>query len=192
MRDLIVSNIVSLDGYFEGPGKNVMALPFDEAFDKYNAERLRAADTLLVGRTTFEGLKAYWPPLADDPAAPAVEREIAKLLNGIEKVVISDTLTPEQTAPWTGTRVVRRADAAAEVAALKSRAGADILVVGSHSTWNGLLAAGLVDELHLMIGPAFVGGGTPAYEGDSPFGLRLIESRTLENSQLILARYSAR
>lgn len=145
-----------------------------------------------MGRATFDGLKAYWPPPADDPAAPAVEREIAKLLNGIDKVVISDTLTPEQTPPWTDARIVKRADAAAEVAALKSRAGADILVVGSHSTWNGLLAAGLVDELHLMIGPAFVGGGTPAYEGASPVGLRLLESRTLENSQLILARYSAR
>jgi dihydrofolate reductase len=67
MRKLIVCNIVSLDGYYEGLGKDVMALPFDEGFDKYNAERLRAADTLLLGRTTFEGFKGYWPPLADDP-----------------------------------------------------------------------------------------------------------------------------
>lgn len=190
MRKLIVTNIVSLDGFFEGPGKNVMAMPFDEAFDKYNAERLRVADTLLVGRSTFDGLKSYWPPLADDPDAPAVEREIAKLLNGIDKVVISDTLTAEETPPWVTSRIVSRADAAAEVAALKRRPGADILVVGSHHAWNALLAAGLVDELHLMIGPAFVGGGTPAYEGTSPVGLRLLESRTLENSQLVLARYS--
>jgi hypothetical protein len=56
MRKLIVSNIMSLDGYFEGPGKDVMVLPLDEAFDAYNAERLRAADTLLPGRTTYEGL----------------------------------------------------------------------------------------------------------------------------------------
>ena len=59
MRKLIVCNIVSVDGYYEGPGKDVMALPFDEAFDEYNAERLRAADTLLLGRTSFEGFKSY-------------------------------------------------------------------------------------------------------------------------------------
>jgi hypothetical protein len=52
MRKLIVSNLVSLDGYYTGPGDNVMVLPLDEAFDAYNAERLRAADTLLLGRIT--------------------------------------------------------------------------------------------------------------------------------------------
>ncbi len=68
MRKLIVSNITSLDGYYEGPGKDVMALPFDEAFHEYNVRRLQAADTLLLGRTSFEGFKSYWPP-RDDAAA---------------------------------------------------------------------------------------------------------------------------
>ena len=57
MRKLIVSNIMSLDGYYEGPGKNVMVLPLDEAFDAYNAERLRAADTLLLGRVSYDGFR---------------------------------------------------------------------------------------------------------------------------------------
>ncbi|MGP3958062.1 dihydrofolate reductase family protein [Nonomuraea sp. 3N208] len=60
MRQLIMCNIVSLDGFFEGPGGDVMALPFEEAFDDYNAERLRAVGTLLLGRRTYEGLKGYW------------------------------------------------------------------------------------------------------------------------------------
>ena len=55
MRKLIVCNIMSLDGHYTRPGNNVMVLPMDEAFDTYNAERLRAADTLLLGRTTYEG-----------------------------------------------------------------------------------------------------------------------------------------
>jgi hypothetical protein len=55
---LIVCNIVSLDGYYEGPRDNIMALPFDEGFDDYNAERLWAADTLLLGRTSFDGFKS--------------------------------------------------------------------------------------------------------------------------------------
>jgi hypothetical protein len=64
MRKLIVSNAMSLDGYYEGPGKNVMALfdcrldyPTDESFDAYNAERLRAADMLLLGRVSYHGFK---------------------------------------------------------------------------------------------------------------------------------------
>jgi hypothetical protein len=54
MRKLIVCNIVSLDGFYSGPGGNVMAMPFDDGFSDYNAERLRAADTLLLGRTSYE------------------------------------------------------------------------------------------------------------------------------------------
>jgi hypothetical protein len=64
MRKLIVCNMMSLDGYSAGPGGNVMVLPLDEAFDAYCAERLRAADTLLLGRppTTGSGASGRpWP-----------------------------------------------------------------------------------------------------------------------------------
>ena len=67
MRKLVVCNLTSLDSYYEGPGKDVMALfdyrregyPADESFDAYNAERLRPADTLLLGRNSYEGFKGY-------------------------------------------------------------------------------------------------------------------------------------
>ena len=192
MRKLIVCNIISLDGYYEGPGKDVMALPFDEAFDEYNAERLRAADTLLLGRTSFEGFKSYWPPVADDPDARPVEREISRRDNAIDKVVVSDSLTPDQTAPWNNTRIVKRAEAHEQIADLKRQRGEEILVFGSRTLWNDLLVGGLVDELHLMIGPAFLGGGTPVFGGPERVALRLVESRTLEGSELVLARYGVR
>jgi dihydrofolate reductase len=192
MRELIVSNIVSLDGYYEGPGKDVLALPFDEGFSEYNVGRLRAADTLLLGRRSFDGFRRYWPPVADDPDQPPVEREISRLNNAIDKVVISDSLTPEETSPWHNTRIVKRADAHGQVAELKRLPGKEILVFGSHTLWNDLLLAGLVDELHLMIGPAFLGAGTPVFEGGSQVALRLLESRTLEGSELVLVRCAPR
>ncbi|MGN9841219.1 dihydrofolate reductase family protein [Nonomuraea sp. H19] len=192
MRKLIVANIVSLDGYYEGPGRDVMALPFHEAFDEYNAERLRAADTLLLGRTSYEGFKSYWPRVADDTEARPVLREISRLDNAIDKVVISDSLTPEQTAPWHNTRIVKRSAAHEQVAELKSRPGRDILVFGSHTMWNDLLIAGLVDELHLMIGSALLGAGTPVFESGTPVALRLLEARTMEGGELVLHRYGAR
>lgn len=189
MRKVIVCNILSLDGYYEGPGKDVMALPFDDAFSDYNAERLRAADTLLLGRRSFEGFKSYWPPIADKADVRPVEREISRRNNAINKVVISDSLTPEQTPPWRNTRIVKRANAHDAVAELKRKAGKEILVFGSHTLWNDLLVAGLVDELHLMIGPALLGAGTPVFEGRSRVPLKLLDARTLKDSQLVLVRY---
>lgn len=190
MRKLIVTNMISLDGYYEGPGNDVMALPFDEGFSEYNAERLRAADTLLLGRASYEGFRSYWPPIADDASQPPVEREISRLNNAMEKVVVSDTLTPDQTAPWHDTEIVKRADAHARVAALKESPGTEILMFGSHTLWNDLLAAGLVDELHLMIGPGVLGAGTRVFEGPAPVQLRLLESRTLPSSSLVLTRHA--
>lgn len=190
MRKLIVTNIISVDGFYSGPNDDVMAMPFDTTFSDYNAKRLRAADTLLLGRRSFQGFKDYWPSIADNPDAPPVEREISRLNNAIDKVVVSDSLTDADLAPWTNTRIVRRADAHDAIAELKAGDGREILMFGSHVLWNDLLTAGLVDELHLMIGSAFLGDGVPVFSG-ARTGLRLQDVRRLDDSQLILARYAA-
>jgi len=200
MRKLIVANIVSLDGYFEGPGGNVMALPMDGFFDAHNLERQRAADTLLLGASTYLGLKSFWPAVAEDPSvSPAVaadlsmadlHREIGQRNNEMRKVVISDTLSKEDTAPWTETTtIVRRAEAHAAVAELKRQPGRDILMFGSRILWNDLLAAGLVDELHLMVGAKVLGGGTPAFGAGPVPPLRLLDTRRREGSDNVLLRY---
>jgi hypothetical protein len=75
-------------------------MPIDLGFDRYNVERMRAADALLLGATSFHGARGYWPPLADDADAPEVEREISRLYNTPDKIVISDGTAPDDTAPW--------------------------------------------------------------------------------------------
>ena len=119
-----------------------------------------------------------------------MEREISRLDNAIEKVVVSDSLTPDQTPPWTNTRILRRGEAHEQLAELKRGPGRDILVFGSHTLWNDLLAHGLVDELHLMVGAGVLGTGTPAFEARPPGSLRLIETRTWDGSGLVLHCYA--
>jgi dihydrofolate reductase len=200
MRKLIVSAIMSLDGFVEGPGGNVMALPMDWFFDEHNLERQRAADTLLLGATTYLGLKSYWPKVAENPeVSPAVannpdvadlHRETGRRNNEIEKIVVSDALTVADTAPWTDTTtIVPRADAHQAVAELKDRAGRDILMFGSRTVWNDLLLAGLVDELHLMIGAVVLGSGTPAFGPGPVPPMRLLSTRRRDGSDNVVLRY---
>ena len=190
MRKLIVSNIVSLDGYYEGPGGNVIALPMDHGFDAYNAERLRTADTLLLGRKSYELFRGFWPAVAEDPSATPDQREIARLDEAIDKVVVSDSLSVEDTDPWRDTtRIVPRAEAHDAVAKLRGGSGMDILSFGSRTLWNDLLAARLVDELHLMVGSVVVGDGTRAFGVEHPPSLRLLDTRTWEGSDNVLVRY---
>jgi len=205
MRKVLVANAMSLDGYYTGPDGNVMLLELDPSFDEYNAERLQAADTLLLGRTSFDEFKRFWPAVADDPDqkfTPA-QREVSRLDNAIDKLVVSDTLGVEDTEPWQdNTQVVSRADAHDVIAKLKrQKKGDDILIFGSRTLWSDLLARGLVDELHFMVGPVVIGAGTPMFDQpvasahrpdrpiDSPQSLRLADSRTWDQSGNVLIRY---
>ena len=191
MRKYIVSMIVSVDGYHEGPGNDVMAMPFDGGFSRYNVELLRNAGTLLHGRRFFDGGE-YWTRVAADEAQPAVEREIGEINNRTEHVVISDSLRPDPSWAWADlTRIVPVAQAKDEVAALKRGEGGDILTFGSVTTWSPLLEAGLVDELHVLVGPALLGDGSKVFTGAARVPLRLLESRVLPDSQLVQLRYDA-
>jgi dihydrofolate reductase len=191
MRKLIVSVISTLDGYAAGEGGNVFVMPIDLGFDRYNLERMRSADTMVFGATSFHMGRNYWPPLADDPNAPEVEREISRLHNTLDKVVISDSTAPEDTAPWSDTtEVVRRGDAAERIASMKESDGADIVCFGSLTTWNDLLAHGLVDELHVLVGPGVIGAGVPTFTRPVDQQLTLLDVRPLEESQLVALRYA--
>jgi dihydrofolate reductase len=197
MRKLLVCNIMSLDGFYEGLGQNVMALNMDAAFDAYNLERIRTADTVLLGRKSYEGFSSYWPHIADaaaDPDNRALSddnRELSRIYNGLQKVVVSDSYRVPVDNPWLeNTTVVSRGDIDAWLATQRAQDGGDILVFGSRTMWNGLLHNGLIDELHLMMGPAALAGGTPIFAETAD--LSLMDVRRFDGSDNLLVVYAAR
>ena len=193
MRKVVVFNAVSLDGYHTGQDNDpsVMFPMMGGVFDAYTAELLRAAGTTLVGRVSFELFNSFWPEVARDPDSPRwtqEQRELAKAGAAVPTVVVSDTLTGD----LPNVRIVRRADAHRQIAELKRQAGNDILITGSRTLWNALLAHGLIDEIHLMIGNVVLGAGIPAFAGKPPASLRLVEARSWRDSDNILVRYEVR
>jgi dihydrofolate reductase len=193
MRKLVVYNVISLDGYHTGPDNDVSVMfpMMGGVFDTYNAELLRRSDVMLVGRVSFELFQSFWPKVAADPTSEEwtpSQRELSQAGRSVGTIVVSDTLTGN----WPGVRIIRRADAHREIANLKREVGDDILVTGSRTLWNDLLAHDLVDEIHLMIGNVIIGEGVRAFVGKPDASLRLVDVRKWEDSDNVLVQYEVR
>ncbi len=193
MRKLIVYNLVSLDGYHTGLGNDVSVMfpMMGGVFDTYTAELLRAADLFLVGRVSFELFQSFWPKVAKNPESAEwtpEQRELSKAGQSVNTIVVSDTLTGNRP----DVRIIRRADAYEQIAELKRQTGKDILITGSRTLWNDLLAHDLIDEIHLMIGNLLLGEGVPVFVGKPDVTLRLIDIRRWEDSDNVLLRYEVR
>lgn len=109
MSRLVVSVLTSLDGRFEGPGHDLSALPFEDAFNDHNLELLRRAGTLVYGGRWFRDNWDSWSAVAADETAGEREHETARLVTSLDALVISDSLAPDPEAPWAATtRIVPR------------------------------------------------------------------------------------
>lgn len=177
MRKLIMWNMVTLDGFFEGA--HPWDLDFHEAgwgeeLQRFSYEQMSKADLVLYGRVTYEGMANYWP---------GAKGETADRMNAIQKVVFSRTLT---SANWANTRLVST-DAAEEVARLKQEPGKDILVLGSADLCASLTRAGLIDEYRIGLNPIALGEGKPLFKpGTGPAKMRLLEARPLQTGCVLL------
>jgi len=180
MRKLIVWNLMTLDGYFEGEK------PWDIDFHnlawgpelQHYAEHLgEEGDLLVFGRKTYEGMAAYWPTASDEDG-----EKIKTYMNGIAKIAVSRSMT---TADWNNTRVV--AEPVSELKKLKAKAGKSIFIFGSAELAGSLLKEGLVDEIRICLVPVILGGGNPHFKPASQQRpLKLLDSTTLKNGAVIL------
>jgi len=177
MRRLIVWNLVSLDGFFEGQKSWELDWHEDvwgEELERLSIEQLKTADMLLFGRLTYQGMASHWP---------SATGEVADMMNNIPKVVFSRTLEKPE---WAHTRLVR-ADAQDEVAKLKQQSGKDLFIFGSADLTSTLMRHDLIDEYRLGLTPVVLGGGNPLFKpGPDRLRMRLLEARPLKSGCVIL------
>lgn len=177
MRRLIMWNMVTLDGCFEGPKSwdiDWHEYVWGKELERFSLEQSRSIGTLLFGRVTYEGMAGYWS---------SAKGAIADFMNAVPKVVFSKTL---QAADWNNTRLVKD-DAAAEVTKLKQQPGKDLYIFGSAALSSSLTRHGLIDEYRLGLTPVVLGSGSPLFKPSPERSrMRLLEAKPLESGCVIL------
>jgi dihydrofolate reductase len=177
MRRLIMWNLQTLDGYFEGA--QPWTLDFHDTawgaeLERFSLEQLEDVGALLFGRVTYTGMADYWS---------GATGAIAEFMNRVPKLVFSRTL---EVATWSNSRLVR-GDAEAEVAALKRADGKDLFVFGSARLSDALMRRGLFDEYRICLAPVVLRAGTPLFKtGGARVDLTLLESTPLATGAVIL------
>ncbi len=156
MRTLASFILTSLDGFYEGPNGEFDWAVIDEEFDEFAVRQLNEADTLGFGRATYEHMAAYWPTdraQANDPA-------ITSRMNTKPKLVFSTTL---EHASWSNTTVIA-GEAVERIEAVKAAPGGELLLLGSAHLTAQFAAAGVLDELRIMVCPIALGQGRSLFE----------------------------
>jgi dihydrofolate reductase len=189
MGRLVVFNNVSVDGFFvDAHGDMSWAHKRDAEWNAFAAENAAGrGGTLLFGRVTYEMMASWWPT----PMAARQMPEVAAGMNAMAKVVFSRTLKKADVA-WANTRLVRSGLVAA-VKKLKAERGRSLVVLGSGSIVSQLTAAGLVDELQLVVNPLVLGAGRTLFEGArAPVAMKLKGTRAFKNGNVVLTYARAR
>ena len=186
---LTLTQFVTLDGVYQGPGApdedtsdgfargGWMVRHMDTTFVEQAATWLAQADALLLGRRTYEAFAQAWPQITD-PDDP-----FTALMNGLPKYVATHTLTSATWEPAT----ILRGDVVSEVARLKETPGRELQLHGSARLSQSLLAAGLIDEVRLVITPTVLGQGRRHFATEGPaVGMRITRQTTTPRGLAIL------
>jgi dihydrofolate reductase len=179
MRKLIFQNMITLDGYFEGPNHEIDWHNVDDEFNAMAIAFLDTVDTLLFGRVTYELMASYWPSegaRTDDPI-------VAGKMNSLRKVVVSRTL---KSVDWENSTLLK-GDVPEEVRKLKHQPGKDIAIFGSSDLARVLVQHNLIDEYRIMVNPVLLGAGRSLFDGlDCRQKLMLMESKSFRSGNVLL------
>jgi dihydrofolate reductase len=183
MRKIILMMSVSLDGFIEGPNRELDWQLVDDELHSHFNEQLRAMGAFLSGRVTHELMAGFWPTADSDPSSTGPMVEFAGIWRDKPKIVFSRTL---ERADW-NTTVVRDV-VPEEVMELKAQPGGD-LVLGGADVAAAFMRHDLIDEYRLYVHPVIIGRGKPLFQAsDIKIDLRLAETRTF-GSGVVLLRY---
>ncbi|QWF82354.1 dihydrofolate reductase family protein [Amycolatopsis sp. CA-230715] len=185
MRKIIQSMSVSLEGYFEGPNREIDWHLINDELHTHLNEKLRPMSGFLDGRRTYENMVAYWPTADKNPANSGPTAEFAAIWRDKPKTVFSRTL---ERAEWNTT--IKREVVVDEITALKREPGGD-LALGGADLAETFRRHDLIDEYHVYVHPVLIGRGRPLFgDADAQKKLKLIDSKTFSNG-VILLRYQA-
>lgn len=186
MGSVVCALSISLDGFFEGPERELDWHQISEELHQDLNDRLATASVFLDGRVTYELMADYWPTADADPDAPAPIKEFARIWRDMPKIVYSRTLS---SVDWNAT-LEREVDPAA-IRRLAAESPGE-LVVGGAQLAAAFAEHDLIDEYRLLVQPVVLGRGHPLFPpSDSRTELRLVESRTFGNG-VVLLRYARR
>jgi len=175
MAKLIYSAIMSLDGYIADEDGNFDWAAPDEEVHAFVNDLERPIGTYLYGRRMYDVMR-YWETAPTDASQPPVVRDYARIWQAADKIVYSKALT---TASTTRTRIEKDFDPQA-VRRMKATASGDLSIGGAHLAAQAI-RAGLVDEIHLFVGPIVVGGGTRALPDHARVKLQLLDEQRFRN-----------
>lgn len=190
MRKIVLTEWVSLDGYTSGPNNDMgfVGETFNDEIGHYEDTIVSSADTLLLGRTTYESFAGAWPHVPDSPTASEGEKTYARKVNAMRKIVVSRSL---DSADWSGSEIVRSIEPE-YFQRLKEQDGKDILIYGSASIVQQLTNLGLIDEYQVLVHPVVLGGGKALFGGVTDTQrLQLVSARPF-NSGVVLLTYHRR
>ena len=180
MRKVILFNMVTLDGFFEGINHSIEWHNVDKEFNEFAIEQLNSAEILIFGRKTYELMADYWPSLTattDDP-------KVAYKMNTISKIVVSGTM---EKADWENTRLIKE-NIKEEITALKNQSGKDLYLFGSAVLASTLREMNLIDEYRIMLNPVAIGHGKSLFS-DLHYNLhlRLLKTRKFKSGNVLLS-----
>ena len=183
MRKIVFMMSVSLDGFFEGPDRELDWQLVDVELHQHLNEWLATAGAFLDGRVTYELMAGYWPTADQDPGASAPQIEFARIWRDMPKIVFSRTL---EQAGW-NTTIVREL-VPEDIRKLQAQPGGD-LVIGGADLAAAFRAHDLIDEYRIYVQPVLLGRGRPLFQpSDVTARLHLAETRAFGNG-VVLLRY---